>query len=141
MVCAVGMNTSRVASSSTYAPRIGFSAALRAGDLVITAGMTAVDTEGAIVGDQDPYAQAAEALRKVREALEAAGADIEQVIQTRIVLARADCWEAVGRAHGELFADIRPAATMIVATLIDPRMLVEIEATAYVGTETREAAS
>ena len=122
----------RVPSPSPYAPVIGFSAAVRAGDLVFVAGMTAVAADGEMVGD-DAYAQAREALRKVGEALEAAGARLDQVVQTRMYLADAADWEAVGRAHGEVFAEARPAAAMLVTGLLDPRMRVEVEAVAYVG--------
>jgi enamine deaminase RidA (YjgF/YER057c/UK114 family) len=121
----------RVRSSSPYAAAIGFSAAVRAGDHVHVAGMTAAGPDGALVGGDDAYLQAREALRKVREALEAAGAGIEHVVQTRMYLTRAEDWEAVGRAHGELFGDVRPAAAMLVTGLLDPRMRVEIEAVAY----------
>jgi enamine deaminase RidA (YjgF/YER057c/UK114 family) len=122
----------RVPSPSPYAPVIGFSAAVRAGDLVFVAGMTAVTGDGAVVGE-DAYTQAREALRKVQEALEGAGARLEQVVQTRMFLADAADWEAVGRAHGDVFGEIRPAAAMLVSGLLDPRMRVEIEAVAHVG--------
>jgi enamine deaminase RidA (YjgF/YER057c/UK114 family) len=122
----------RVPSPSPYAPVIGFSAAVAAGDLVFVAGMTAVTADGAIVGD-DAYTQAREVLRKVGEALEAAGARLDQVVQTRMYLADAADWQAVGRAHGEVFAEVRPAAAMLVTGLLDPRMRVEIEAVAHVG--------
>lgn len=127
------MTVARVPSSSPYAALIGFSAAVRAGDLVFVAGMTAVDGEGTIVGGDDPYAQAREALRKAAEALVAAGARVDQVVQTRMYLADAADWEAVGRAHGELFGEDRPAAAMLVCGLLDPRMRVEVEAVAHVA--------
>jgi enamine deaminase RidA (YjgF/YER057c/UK114 family) len=124
----------RVASPSRYAPVIGFCAAVRAGDLVYVAGTTAVDAEGGVVGGDDPYAQAAEVLRKIGAALAQVGASPAHVVQTRMYLARASDWEAVGRAHGEVFAASPPAATMVVvAGLLDPRMLVEIEAVAHLG--------
>ena len=123
----------RVPSPSLYAPRIGFSAAVRAGDWVVVAGTTAVGSDGEVVGGEDPYAQAVEALRKIVAALRAGGARAEDVVQTRMYLADAADWEAVGRAHGEVFGEARPAATMVVCGLLDPRMRVEIEATAYVG--------
>ena len=126
------MTGERVPSPSPYAPVIGFSAAVRAGDLVFVAGITAVTADGAIVGE-DAYTQAREVLRKLGEALEAAGARLDQVVQTRMYLTDASDWEAVGRAHGEVFAEIRPAAAMLVTGLLDPRMRVEIEAVAYVG--------
>jgi enamine deaminase RidA (YjgF/YER057c/UK114 family) len=123
----------RIASPSPYAPTIGFSAAVRAGDWVHVAGITALDAAGEVVGGDDPAAQAREVLRKVRTALEAAGASLQDVVRTRIYLTDAADWEAVGRAHGEAFADVRPVATMLVAGLLDPRMRVEIEAVAYVS--------
>lgn len=123
----------RVPSPSPYAPVIGFSSAVRAGDLVVVSGTTAVDESGELVGGDDAYAQTTEALRKVRLALEAAGTDLAHVVQTRMHLRDAADWEGVGRAHGEAFAGARPAATMVVTGLLDPRMLVEVEAVAYVG--------
>jgi enamine deaminase RidA (YjgF/YER057c/UK114 family) len=123
----------RVASRSRYAPAIGFSAAVRAGDTVWVSGATAVDEHGDVVGGDDAYAQANEALRKIAGALEAAGASLSAVVRTRMFLAHAGDWEEVGRAHAEALGAAPPAATMVVAGLLDPRMLVEIEAVAYVG--------
>ncbi len=127
------MSIRRVPSPSPYAPTIGFSAAVRAGDLVLVAGMTAVGADGEVVGGADAYAQTREALRKIERALAEAGARLDQLVQTRLYITRAEDWEAVGRAHGEVLGEIRPAAAMLVTGLLDPRMLVEIEATAYVG--------
>jgi len=128
------MSVSRVASSSRYAPVIGFSSAARAGSLVFVAGTTAIDSSGAIVGGDDPYAQTQEALRKIGDVLAEAGTDLSHVVQTRMYLIRPEHWEHVGRAHGEVFAENPPAATMVVvAGLLDPRMLVEIEAVAHLG--------
>src|ERR1035437_4570139 len=128
------MSVSRVASSSRYAPVIGFSSAVRAGSLVFVAGTTAIDSSGAIVGGDDPYAQTQEALRKIGEVLTEAGTDLSHAVQTRIYLIRPEHREDVGRAHGEVFAENPPAATMVVvAGLLDPRMLVEIEAIAHLG--------
>lgn len=124
--------TDRAPSSSPWAPTFGFSAAARAGGWVATAGMTAVATDGTIVGGDSAYEQAREALRKLLDALAACGAGPEHVIQTRMYVTDAAHAEDVGRAHGEAFAATRPAATMVVTGLIDPRMLVEIEARAYV---------
>jgi enamine deaminase RidA (YjgF/YER057c/UK114 family) len=123
---------SRIPSSSRYSPVIGFSAAVRAGNWVIVAGTTAIDSAGTLVGN-GPYEQAREALRKIGEALTAAGASFADVVSTRTYLTRADDWEEVGRAHGEIFGDIRPASTMVVVALLDPRMVVEIEAVAFFG--------
>ena len=125
------MTVKLVSSPSPYAETIGFSAAVRAGDLVYVAGTTALDARGEMVGSEDPYAQTLEALRKVGVSLDAAGASLADVVQTRIHLARSEDWQEVGRAHGEIFADVRPAAAMVVSGLLDPRMRVEIEAIAY----------
>ena len=125
------MAIERVASASPYAEPIGFSAAVRAGDLVFVAGTTALDTSGELVGGDDPHAQTLEALRKVGASLAAAGARLDQVVQTRIHLARAGDWREVGRAHGEVFGAVRPAAAMVVSGLLHPRMRVEIEAIAH----------
>ena len=123
----------RYPSRSPYAARIGFSAAVRAGDLVFVAGMTAVGADGEMVGGEDPYAQTVEALRKVRAALAAAGGALGDVVQTRTYLASAADWPEVGRAHGDVFAEHPPAAAMVVCGLLDPRMRVEIEATAHIA--------
>ena len=124
----------KVASTSPYANEIGFSAAVRAGGWVLVAGTTAVDAQGEVVGGENAYEQTREALRKIGAALEDSGARLDQVVQTRMYLTDVSHWEEVGRAHGEVFGEVRPAATMIgVAALLDPRMLVEIEATAWTG--------
>jgi enamine deaminase RidA (YjgF/YER057c/UK114 family) len=121
----------RVESESRYAPVIGFSKAVRAGGLVFVAGMTAIDAAGEVVGGADPYQQARECLRKAVDALAACGASAADVVQTRMYLVDPAHWEDVGRAHGEVFAAERPAATMVVVKeLLDPRMLVEIEVVA-----------
>jgi len=126
------MSVSRVASSSRYATVIGFSSAVRAGSLVFVAGTTAVDSSGAVIGGEDPYAQTREALRKISAVLTEAGTDLSHVVQTRMYVIRPEHWEHVGRAHGDVFAENPPAATMVVvAGLLDPRMLVEIEAVAH----------
>ncbi len=128
------MHAQFVPSPSPYAPAIGFSAAVRAGNFVLVAGTTAVNADGDVIGDGDPYAQAGECLRKIGVALAAAGAGLEDVVQTRMYLTDVAHWHPVGRAHGEVFSSTRPVATMVgVAALLDPRMLVEIEATAWLG--------
>ena len=119
----------RVPSPSPYAPKIGFSAAVRAGDWVHVAGTTALNHAGEIA--EDPQEQTREVLRKIEAALHQAGATLEDVVRTRIYLTDAADWEHVGTVHGEVFADIRPVATMLVTGLLDPRMRVEIEAVAY----------
>jgi enamine deaminase RidA (YjgF/YER057c/UK114 family) len=126
--------TERVESESRYAPVIGFSQAVRAGNLVFVAGMTAIDAGGEVVGGADPYLQAQESLRKALAALAACRASAADVVHTRIYLVDPAHWEEVGRAHGEVFAENRPAATMVVVNaLLDPRMLVEIEVVAAVS--------
>lgn len=127
------MPITRIASPSRYAPVIGFSSAVQAGGLVFVSGTTAVDGAGAVVGGDDPYAQTREVLRKIGAVLTEAGSDLSKVVQTRMYLGRQQDWEHVGRAHGEVFADHRPAATMVVVGLLDPGMLVEIEAVAVLG--------
>jgi enamine deaminase RidA (YjgF/YER057c/UK114 family) len=127
------MTTSRIPSESRFAPMIGFSKAVRRGDHVYLAGMTAVDRNGQVVGGPDPYQQTVECLRKVEDALTDCGATLADVVQTRMYLVAAEHWQEVGRAHGEAFAAHPPAATMVVVqALLDPRMLVELEAVAVV---------
>lgn len=105
---------------------------MRAGPFVLTAGCTAVGEEGQVVGLGDPYAQTVQACESVRAALARAGAQLADVVQTRVYVTDISAWEQVGRAHAEFFGAAPPVATMVeVAALIDPRLLVEIEATAY----------
>jgi len=130
---AAATRISRIPSPSPYADPIGFCAAVRAGDTVWVSGVSAAGPDGDVVGGDDAYAQAHEVLGKLCDTLSAAGAAPEDVVRTRIFLARATDWPEVGRAHGEVFGAAPPAATMVVAALLDPRMLVEIEAVAYVG--------
>jgi enamine deaminase RidA (YjgF/YER057c/UK114 family) len=125
------MDRLRIPSESRYAPAIGFSKAVRAGELIFLAGITAVSPDGEVTGGADPYAQAQACFAKIAEALRSAGATTADVVHTRMYLTDARDWEAVGRAHGETFADAPPAATMLVVKeLLDQRMLVEIEVTA-----------
>jgi len=107
---------------------VGYSRAVRAGDLIVVAGTTASDEQGNVVGKDDPYRQTQVILAKIDRALRALGATLEDVIRTRIYVTDINRWEEIGRAHREVFGAIRPAATMVeVRRLVGPEMLVEIE--------------
>jgi enamine deaminase RidA (YjgF/YER057c/UK114 family) len=124
----------RVSSGTPWEELIGYSRAVRVGDVVQVTGTVALGAGGELVGEGDPYRQTVQALANVRAALRAAGAEMEHVVRTRIYVTDIGRWEEVGRAHAEVFGGIRPATTMVqVAALIDPRMLVEVEAEAVVA--------
>ena len=122
-----------IKSPTAWEDRLGYSRAVRVGNMVFVAGTTAVNEYGEVVGRGDSYEQAKYAFEKIERALIEAGAEMKHVVRTRMYLSDIRCWEHVGRAHAELFADIRPAATMVeVNHLIHPELMVEIEVEAVI---------
>ena len=122
-----------ISSGTAWEEHVGYSRAVRVGNVIEVAGTTAVDEHGKVVGRGDPYRQTQFILNKIEQALMAAGASLKDVIRTRMFVTDIRQWDEIGRAHGKAFGDIRPAASMLeVQALIDPALLVEIEATAIV---------
>ena len=132
------MERQTVSSGTEWERKVGYSRAVRTGREVHVSGTTATDETGELVGEDDPYEQTAQALQNVERALEDAGASITDVVRTRMYVTDIEHWEAIGLAHAEVFGEVRPTTSMVqVERLIDPEMLVEVEAVARLPVEPR----